>query len=617
MTAQEIFQKSDYNIVANGKLREPQIGGYLAVVNFFGKNKGHVILQIPVGCGKTGLMSILPFGISTGRVLIIAPNLEIRKNITDELDITSTKCFWKKTGVLQDCKNGPFVAMLDGKANIHDCNDSHFVVTNIQQLASSADKWLPDFTDDYFDLILVDEGHHNVAPSWTKVFTKFRKAKIVSLTATPVRSDGQKVEGETIYRYPFSRAMIKGYIKDITSVSVAPKKIHFTYKGDEKRHSLEEVLKLRDKDWFSRGVALSRESNISIVDASIQWLNYLRGTETHHQIIAVACTIDHAREVRSLYEERGISTREIHSDMDEKEREEILRELRNFKLDCVVQVQLLGEGFDHKYLSVAAIFRPFRSLSPYIQFIGRIMRVIQQNAPGHLDNRGFIVSHVGLNIDKHWDDFKLFDKDDQDTIKKWLQASNIKTPKEDENGEIKRRKLSPEMIVLDEIIDKFITQDFIDPSDDAAIDNLIAIIQKSGFTLESLGLTREDLKQRMIRERKKIELEPETISISPQKRRIQGRRRLSEQERSLANRILQSLRLAPNTPQLIKIFPQLGAINNFGVTVQLIAQKVDELLKITSGQRDKLSLKQIEQARAELDNIGDEVQDFIQFKLTK
>lgn len=617
MTAQEIFQKSAYNIATNSNLREPQIKGYLAVANFFRKNKGHVILQIPVGCGKTGLISILPFGLSTGRVLVIAPNLEIRKNITDVLDINSTKCFWKKTDVLQDYKNGPFVAMLDNKANIHDCDDSHFVVTNIQQLASSADKWLPDFTDDYFDLILVDEGHHNVAPSWTKVFTKFRNAKIVSLTATPVRSDGQKIDGETIYRYPFSKAMIKGYIKDITSVNVAPKKIHFIYKGDEERHSLEEVLKLRDKDWFSKGVALSRESNISVIDASIQWLKYLRSTETYHQIIAVACSIDHAREIRSLYEERGVSTREIHSDMDEKERKEILRDLRNFKIDCIVQVQLLGEGFDHKYLSVAAIFRPFRSLSPYIQFVGRIMRVVQQNAPRHLDNRGFIVSHIGLNIDRHWDDFKLFDKNDQDTIKRWLQANNINLPYEDQNEGMKRRKLSPEMVVLDEIIDKFITQDFIDPSDDAAIDNLIAIIQKSGFTLESLELTREDLKQRMIRERKKIELEPETISTSPQKKRIQGRKRLSQQERSLANRILKALNLAPNTPQLIKIFPQLGAINNFGVTVQLVAQKVDEFLKITSGQRDKLSLKQIEQARAKLDDIGDEVQNFIQSKLMK
>ena len=44
---------------------------------------------------------------------------------------------------------------------------------------------------------------------------------------------------------------------------------------------------------------------------------------------------------------------------------------------------MLGEGFDHPKLSVAAIFRPFRTLAPYIQFVGRIMRVVVQNDAMH------------------------------------------------------------------------------------------------------------------------------------------------------------------------------------------------------------------------------------------
>ena len=57
-----------------------------------------------------------------------------------------------------------------------------------------------------------------------------------------------------------------------------------------------------------------------------------------------------------------------------------MRDLRSGVLDCIVQVQMLGEGFDHPKLSVAAIFRPFRSLAPYIQFVGRILRVVVQNS---------------------------------------------------------------------------------------------------------------------------------------------------------------------------------------------------------------------------------------------
>jgi hypothetical protein len=46
-------------------------------------------------------------------------------------------------------------------------------VTNIHQLAERADRWLPAFGD----LIIVDEGHHNAAPSWLNVFRRFPDAR--------------------------------------------------------------------------------------------------------------------------------------------------------------------------------------------------------------------------------------------------------------------------------------------------------------------------------------------------------------------------------------------------------------------------------------------------------
>ena len=70
--------------------------------------------------------------------------------------------------------------------------------------------------------------------------------------------------------------MVRGYIKQITAVNVAPEEISFTYRGDARRHTPEEVRHLRDEEWFSRGVALAPECNRSIVDAGIQRLQHLR-----------------------------------------------------------------------------------------------------------------------------------------------------------------------------------------------------------------------------------------------------------------------------------------------------------------------------------------------------
>src|ERR1700720_1752558 len=150
------FQKVAANVEANELLREPQREVHRAVREHFERVSDPVIVQIPVGCGKTGVIATLPFGISRGRVLVITPNLTIRKGVADALDISSAQNFFAKARVLDSIGNGPFCAVLDGEdANLHDCNESHFVVTNIQQLASAADRWLPQFPPNYFDMILV------------------------------------------------------------------------------------------------------------------------------------------------------------------------------------------------------------------------------------------------------------------------------------------------------------------------------------------------------------------------------------------------------------------------------------------------------------------------------
>jgi len=175
---ERFFRDTKANIWQNASLRDPQIEGYFAIREHFARGKEPCYVQLPVGCGKTGLMGLTPFGIAKGRVLIIAPNLTIRENIRRELNVGNPNCFYSKRGVFVP-KNGPYLSELKTGANIHDCDAAHIVVANIQQFSGPRNKWYEALPNDYFDMILVDEGHHNVAETWTRLFAYFGAAKVV------------------------------------------------------------------------------------------------------------------------------------------------------------------------------------------------------------------------------------------------------------------------------------------------------------------------------------------------------------------------------------------------------------------------------------------------------
>ena len=104
---ERFFFEADVVISGNGRLRTPQIQGHEAAQEFFAGGGHRAVEQIPVGCGKTGLISILPFRIARGRVLVIAPNLTIKTQIADALDITRPDSFYRRTGVLRTSKTAP------------------------------------------------------------------------------------------------------------------------------------------------------------------------------------------------------------------------------------------------------------------------------------------------------------------------------------------------------------------------------------------------------------------------------------------------------------------------------------------------------------------------------
>jgi DNA repair protein RadD len=570
------FTATPADIDDNLALREPQREGYQQAYNFFDRGGKVALIQIPVGCGKSGLAAILPFGIARGRVLYIAPNLTIKENLFETLDVTNrAKCFWRKTRVLRDVDmlGGPYACTLE-EGNVSIAEKSHIVVTNVQQLSANTEKWLNRFPNDFFDMIIVDEGHHSAATSWKQVFERFPQAKVVNLTATPFRSDRQTVGGELIYRYPFKSASVKGYIKKLKSVSVAPVELTFTAQGETKTYTLDEVLALKEEAWFSRGIALSEPCNVSIVDNSLEKLERLRESGTRHQIIAVACSIRHAKQIRSLYEERGYAAAVIHSKQDAAEQRTVLRDLRNGTLDCIVQVQMLGEGFDHPKLSVAAIFNPFRSLAPYIQFVGRILRVVVQRDPRHPDNYGFIVTHVGLNLDQQLRDFRGFENDDRAFWESVTGGDDPEPPTGVLDGSARQRVSEP-MIVEGEIVESVFEEDFVGDEKDA-----LAELQRQA---EALGLDASLIEEAYARQRvvsrSTVEPAAPAFQVLPQRQWREAKRRLHEEVQRTAKLVLNICELEMSGREMpYRLNLGVSGQTNFVCALQLLNTRVNRLV---------------------------------------
>src|SRR5690606_28069293 len=138
------------------------------------------------------------------RVLVIAPNLPITTQLMASVDPSSRRHFLQSRGVLQ--QPFPEPAEIRGTTtNTYDLDAADIVVTNIQQLQGPENRWLTTLREDFFDTILVDEAHHNVAASWEQLREKFGSARIVNFSATPTRADGRTMAGRIIYSFPVVR----------------------------------------------------------------------------------------------------------------------------------------------------------------------------------------------------------------------------------------------------------------------------------------------------------------------------------------------------------------------------------------------------------------------------
>lgn len=406
------FTDTAANILGNSKLRTPQIEAYIKAQEHFASHpEEDALIVLPTGTGKTGLISIVPYGLAKGRVLIITPGIVTKQSIRKTQDLLEDN-FWINFDVIFSGNDLPVTCEFNSQTLQVNLEKAHIVYSNIHQIHSERSTCLTRrVPDDFFDLIIVDEGHHAPAETWQRTLANFAKAKKLFITGTPFRGDNQEVPGKLIHRTPLSEVMRDRYVKWLRKETVNAHELYFTLADQPGvRLSKDQVLAIKDPEWVQRSVALSKECSLDVIDQSIRNLNELKKASPRvpHKILAVGCSIAHAEDLRQWYEANDLKAAIVHSLMDQPDIDAAFRTIENNQCDVVISVNMLMEGYDHRYLTVLALFRPYRSLNAFAQIVGRVLRAIPQDeiTAFEIDNNAVVIYHEETGLDAMWSSFQ-------------------------------------------------------------------------------------------------------------------------------------------------------------------------------------------------------------------
>nr|VFK22682.1 MAG: Helicase conserved C-terminal domain-containing protein [Candidatus Kentron sp. LPFa]VFK35077.1 MAG: Helicase conserved C-terminal domain-containing protein [Candidatus Kentron sp. LPFa] len=300
-----------------------------------------------------------------------------------------------------------------------------------------------------------------------------------------------------------------------------------------------------------------------------------RRRDNRHKIIASALNYQHCIQIVEAYRARGRHVDYVHSREDSVANNRVLEKLEAHELDLIVQVRKLGEGFDHPYLSVAAVFSIFANLSPFVQFVGRIMRVIRQNSPNAPLNQGSVVFHAGANIARRWEDFQKYSEADQQFFDQFLPLEEFDFSQGDEipvtpvprapnTVEIRDQK----DVLLEEI---------------PLLEN--KEVQQAISTLKGFGLTGAQVAQAM---------EHQPVPTTKAKERQAARKALDSQIQNEVGRILGTRNINPKGKELDKRHLNKS---NFVVVKAAIDKQVNAAVEKKTGKRHEFN-------RTELDTIN-------------
>jgi len=209
-------------------------------------------------------------------------------------------------------------------------------------------------------LIIIDEAHLCVADTYKKVVAEAGSPKLLLLTATPQRLDQRglcEVSDVLIPTCSTGDLIDEGLLAPIRYY--APTKVDLTgIRSQAGDYALDQLAE-----------AVDRPSIIG--DAVAHYRKYAHG----RRAVAFCVNIAHAEHTAAAFTAAGYRAVAISGKSTRQERQQALTGLRRGTIDIVCNCALWVAGVDCPEIGCVILLRPTKSLTMYLQSVGRGLRI--------------------------------------------------------------------------------------------------------------------------------------------------------------------------------------------------------------------------------------------------
>ena len=189
------------------KPRPYQIAAAEAVLACWASGNRRAAIAMATGTGKTVVFAnVVHQRASHGRAMVLAHRKELIEQACKKIE--------EWTG------NRPAIEMADQRADAGIYDPARVVVSSIQTQAHTKLKRAKGFEPMSFGTVVLDEGHHLPAKSFTAVVDHYLAnpdCKFLTVSATFDRQDEEAIDAKLCFEYPLDQAVNDGYLVPIVA----------------------------------------------------------------------------------------------------------------------------------------------------------------------------------------------------------------------------------------------------------------------------------------------------------------------------------------------------------------------------------------------------------------